>query len=96
MGHLSINYRTVSIPNIKTIAIPSIFPIGNQLIILDEIGKMECFSPKFIEAARQALDSPNRVVGTITLGGSDFIQQRSDFELIRSHQKIEISLPREY
>lgn len=75
----------VSIANIESIAIPAISPNAEQVIILDEIGKMECFSHKFIAAAKQALDCPSIVIGTITLGGSDFIlevKQRSDIEII--------------
>jgi nucleoside-triphosphatase len=75
----------VSIANIESIAVPAITPNTEQVIILDEIGKMECFSQKFIEAAKQALDSHCIVIGTITLGGSDFIlevKQRSDIEVI--------------
>ncbi|MFI5343049.1 MAG: nucleoside-triphosphatase [Chlamydiales bacterium] len=75
----------VSIANIESIAVPAIMPNTEQVIILDEIGKMECFSQKFIVAAKQALDSPCIVIGTITLGGSDFIlevKQRSDIEII--------------
>ncbi len=75
----------VSIPNIESVAIPSIQPTGKQIIILDEIGKMECFSEKFQEAVIKALDAPNLVIGTITLGGTDFIQEvkkRSDIEII--------------
>jgi len=37
----------VSIENIESIAVPSITPVENNIIILDEIGKMECFSPAF-------------------------------------------------
>ena len=75
----------VSIANIESIAIPSITPIDQDIIILDEIGKMECFSEKFKQAALKALDSPNIVIGTITLGGTDFILQvkeRKDIEII--------------
>ena len=75
----------VSIANIESIAAPAIQPEANHVIILDEIGKMECFSEKFVEVARQALDSPCIVIGTITLGGSDFIlevKQRKDIEII--------------
>lgn len=75
----------VSIKNIETIAVPAIEPIDNQVIIIDEIGKMECFSPKFMEAAQKALDSPNIVVGTITFGGTDEIQnvkKRTDIDII--------------
>ena len=63
----------VSIENIESIAVPSIKPVDSNIIILDEIGKMECFSDVFKEAAMNALDSPNIVIGTITFGGDDFI-----------------------
>jgi len=74
----------VSIDNIETIAVPSILPVSDSVIILDEIGKMECFSEMFKEAALKALDAPNIVIGTITLGGDDFIQSlknRDDMEV---------------
>lgn len=74
----------VSIGNIETIAVPSIHPVNRNVIILDEIGKMECFSEVFKRAAVAALDSSNIVIGTITLGGDDFIagiKNRKDLEL---------------
>ncbi len=74
----------VSIKNIETLAVPSITPVDRSIIILDEIGKMECFSEAFKQAAIKALDSPNIVVGTITFGGDDFIlgiKQRDDVEI---------------
>jgi len=74
----------VSIENIETIAVPSITPAGRNVIILDEIGKMECFSEVFRKAALKALDSPNIVIGTITFGGDDFIvgvKKREDLEI---------------
>lgn len=74
----------VSIENIESIAIPAITPNGEKVIILDEIGKMECFSPKFMEQAIRVLDSPCIVIGTITLGGTDFIlevKKRADIEI---------------
>lgn len=74
----------VSIENIESIAIPSIQPKNHELIILDEIGKMECFSSTFQKACVEALDSPNIVVGTITFGGGPFIEEikkRPDFLL---------------
>ena len=86
----------VSIENIETIAVPAITPINSDIIILDEIGKMECFSQKFKKAAAKALDSPNIVVGTITFGGNDFIlqvKQRSDIEIIEVTLGNRDSLP---
>jgi nucleoside-triphosphatase len=75
----------VSIENIEDIAVPSIEPSDNCIIILDEIGKMECFSEKFMQTALAAVNSSNIVIGTITLGGPDFVQQikkRGDTEII--------------
>jgi nucleoside-triphosphatase len=66
----------VSIENIEHIAVPAITPQSEDMIIvIDEIGKMECFSEKFCKAARRALDASNVVLGTIAVGGTDFIQE---------------------
>lgn len=74
----------VSLEDIESIAVPSIAPVDNNVIILDEIGKMECFSKVFKQAAKTALDSSNIVIGTITFGGGNFIQEiknRKDIEI---------------
>lgn len=86
----------VSIQNIETIAVPSIAPRDGRIIILDEIGKMECFSLVFRTAAAMALDSANIVVGTITFGGDDFIagvKARSDIEIIEVMPENRDALP---
>lgn len=86
----------VSIHNIDSIAVTSILPVNNNVIILDEIGKMECFSELFKEAALKALDSPNIVIGTITLGGHEFIQsvkKRDDIEITEVTPRNRDSLP---
>jgi len=86
----------VSIENIEGIAVSSIKPTGNSVIILDEIGKMECFSEKFKKAATLALDSENIVVGTITFGGTGFIlgvKQRPDIEIIEVTEQNRDTLP---
>ena len=75
----------VSIENIDNIAVPSIMPQDGNVIILDEIGKMECYSELFKKTAKTALDSSNVVIGTITFGGSGFIpevKKRNDIEMI--------------
>jgi len=74
----------VSIENIENIAVPSITPVENNIVILDEIGKMECFSPVFKQATTNALNASNMVIGTITLGGNEFIRkikERRDMEI---------------
>lgn len=86
----------VSISNIETIAVPSIAQEPGTVIICDEIGKMECFSEKFKQAALAVLDSDCIVVGTITLGGTDFIRdvkQRDDLEIIEVTQDNRDGLP---
>jgi len=86
----------VSIENIENIAVPSITPVKNNIIILDEIGKMECFSRAFKQAAANALDSPNIVIGTITFGGDDFIREvkkRKDVEINEVTMDNRNSLP---
>lgn len=86
----------VSIRNIETIAVPAIAPAEGRVIILDEIGKMECFSGGFRKAAVNALDAPNIVVGTITFGGDDFIQgikSREDIEIHEVTPENRDSLP---
>jgi len=87
----------VSIENIERIAMPSISPDEGNIIILDEIGKMECFSEAFKEAALRALDSTNTVIGTITFGGNDFIleiKQREDIEIVEVTQENRDFLPK--
>lgn len=86
----------VSIENIETVAVPSIKPSGSHVIILDEIGKMECFSELFRTAAGKALDSENIVAGTITLGGDDFIvgiKKRQDMDITEVTQANRDMLP---
>ena len=87
----------VSIENIESVAVPSISSENeNTIIILDEIGKMECFSEAFKKAAIKALDSPNIVIGTITLGGDDFIasvKKREDIEILEVNQGNRNALP---
>ncbi|UCD15940.1 MAG: AAA family ATPase [Candidatus Omnitrophota bacterium] len=86
----------VSIENIETIAVPSIAPVDDHVIILDEIGKMECFSPVFKEAAVKALNCANIVIGTIAFGGDEFIleiKKRQDLEIIEVTPENRDSLP---
>jgi len=86
----------VSIDNIENIAVPSIVPSDDKIIILDEIGKMECFSEKFQSATLRVLESKNIVIGTITLGGTSFIHKvksRDDIEIIELTPENRDKLP---
>ena len=47
---------------------------------------MECFSEKFCEAAVKALDAKNVVLGTIAVGGTEFIREVKDRKDIRIYE----------
>lgn len=50
----------------------------SQLIIIDEIGRMECFSRRFTEEVTALLDSPKSLIATIALKGDGFIRRVKD------------------
>jgi nucleoside-triphosphatase len=57
---------------------------ASGVYIIDEIGKMECLSARFVEAAQQLLDSGQIVVATVGQKGGGFIaavKRRADAEL---------------
>jgi len=77
----------VCLKDIDTVIVPSMRPDRDTpLIIMDEIGKMECYSEEFKRAAVAAVESETVVLGTIAIGGSPFIEsfrRRSDIEIIQ-------------
>lgn len=54
--------------------IPFLSP-ETHLIILDEIGKMECLSDLFKKILKDILDSEKKVIATIALKGSGLIEE---------------------
>ena len=57
----------------------------SRLIMIDEIGKMECLSRKFEEDVTRLMDAPNVLVATVALKGEGFIRQvknRPDCRLV--------------
>ena len=55
------------------------------LVVIDEIGKMECFSQRFRTLVRRILDSDTPVLATVARQGSGLIaevKQRPDVELL--------------
>jgi len=56
-----------------------------DLFIVDEIGKMECFSAAFCTSVRRLLQDERPLLGTIALRGPAFIQEvrgRPDLDLL--------------
>jgi len=58
----------------------------SDLIVIDEIGKMELLSPLFREAVTQAIDSGKRVLGTIMFNSHPFADE------IKRHPEVEVLL----
>ena len=77
----------VNLKDIDDIAVPAMIPSGNEeIVVIDEIGKMECFSRLFKETLVEVLDSPNRVLASIAQKGDPFIEaikRREDVMVIR-------------
>jgi len=76
----------VNLADIEGIAVPSLVPSRReQIVVVDEIGKMECFSRLFRDTVIRVLDSSHRVLGSIALKGDRFIEgikARNDVVLI--------------
>ena len=53
----------------------------SSLVIIDEIGKMECLSDRFVKEMQALLDSSKTVIATVALRGEGFlasVKKRSD------------------
>ena len=66
-----------------------------DLFVVDEVGKMECFSPLFVEQMEVLLDGSTPLLATVAIKGSGFIaqiKQRADVELLEvtSHNRDEL------
>lgn len=76
----------------------SFFNPSTRLIIIDEIGKMECFSGRFKILLKEILDSEKWVIATIALKGSGLIaevKERKDVKLFEITKKNRDSLLKE-
>lgn len=75
----------VDVAAFEALASEALDPRANaDVYLVDEIGKMECFSEKFVAVAEKLLDSGKPLVATVALRGSGFIEgvkRRSDVEL---------------
>jgi nucleoside-triphosphatase len=75
-------------------SIPLLNP-STRVVIIDEIGKMECFSEQFKECLIDCLNSEKWVLATIALKGSEFIEEvkrRHDVTLFELTQRNRNSL----
>ena len=70
-----------------------------ESVVIDEIGKMECFSPLFRKTVLDVLDMSNVVIGTISLGSDQFIKEikdRSDVLVVEISEKSRDNLAKKW
>ena len=66
------------------------------LVMIDEIGKMECFCPEFVKATAKILSGNIPLVATVSMHGKgliDDVKKRDDIELITVTSKNREELP---
>jgi nucleoside-triphosphatase len=88
--HIKSRFRVgkygVNLEDLDQIAVPSMLPSTlDQIVVVDEIGKMECFSRLFKETLIKVLSSDNLVIGSVAMKGDRFIQsikKRDDVSLV--------------
>jgi nucleoside-triphosphatase len=69
---------------------------GIELIVVDEVGKMECFSPRFVAAMERLWVAPLPLLVTVAAKGGGFISRLKSKEgarLITVTPKNRESLP---
>jgi len=66
----------VDLAALHRVALPAMEPgPETELMLIDEIGKMECLSPRFIKAMERLLAGPVPLLATVALKGEGFIRQ---------------------
>lgn len=87
----------INIKDLEGIGVRSILGAlrDKEIVIIDEIGKMELFSEKFKEAVLNVLDSNKRLIGVIHVADSGFlnaIRKRKDVDIfevdLNNHEQI--------
>jgi len=65
----------VSLENLHRVGLPALTPApGVDLIVVDEVGKMECLSPRFVESMERLWDAPIPLLATVAQKGGGYIQ----------------------
>ncbi len=90
------SYR-VNVEDFERVALPSLAPEPRGVLLIDEIGKMECCSEEFARAVAKAFDSDTAILATIPLRGAetvtDGVRRRPDVETILVGPRNRDALP---
>ena len=93
LAHINIHspYRVskygVDIDGLERLGVPALYQAAQEcdLVVIDEIGKMELFSADFRRAVSQMIDSGKRILGTIMLNPNpwaDAIKRQPQVNLV--------------
>jgi nucleoside-triphosphatase len=76
-GRHRVSKYGVDVRNLDNVGVAAIYQAieDSELIVIDEIGKMELFSPGFREAVLKAIDSGKKVLGTIMFSPHPFADE---------------------
>jgi nucleoside-triphosphatase len=65
----------VSLDNLHEVALTAMEPLpGIELMVVDEIGKMECLSSRFLKALERLWAAPVPLLATVSAAGGGFIR----------------------
>jgi nucleoside-triphosphatase len=102
MAHVDIKTRHrvgrygVDVPAFEQLVLPELARPAD-LILIDEIGKMECFSSSFVSTVRSLLDAATPVIATVAVSGGGFIAEvksRPDVEILNVTYENRSDLPK--
>jgi nucleoside-triphosphatase len=75
----------VDVSSVERIVARSLYPTNpDELVIIDEIGKMECLSERFVDAVRRLLGSPQTLLATVASHGAGLIAE------VKRHPDVEL------
>jgi len=83
-GRARVGRYGVDVAEFEGLVLPLLERGRAGLYVIDEVGKMECFSPAFCGSVKGLLDSEAPVLGTVALRGGGFIAEvkaRDDVDL---------------
>lgn len=101
LAHVDLRSRSrvgrygVDVATFENLVLPDLTGSAD-LMLIDEIGKMECFSSQFVAAVRQLLDGATTVVATVAARGKGFIGEvktRPDVEIVEATYSNREDLP---
>jgi len=80
-GHLRVGKYGVDVAGFEKAAVPALDfeSTDAQLFVLDEIGKMECLSDKFVAAVRRLFASDRPVLATVAQKGPGLISEVKNY-----------------